>query len=338
VPHARAIKQIRSSGTCTAKLVRIDKLDQANVLGRSDGLKQVTMRPTLANTLGAKKPPALLIGNGINRHNNYARSSWEDLLGKLARKRGLSFTHQQMLEMSNTEFFDILDLAKPKEDKSNLQREFCDHMASWEPADHHAIIMGWAQRHAIPIITVNFDENLSRSIGAQCFGPASGFTDYYPWRSYFSDSEINDPKSNFAIWHAHGMMRYARSIRLGLTHYMGSVQRARPLVYGKGGLRARAKSDTEPRPGPGTWLEVFFLCPLLVVGFGCGKDETFLRWLFLERARLHKLVPSWRRNTWFVAKKSSENDHRKPFFEKLGIEFVIVSDYEEIYENQMWRR
>ena len=133
------------------------------------------MPATLAKILGARKPPALLIGNGINRHSNNARSSWEDLLGKLARKQSLSFTQKQMLEMSNTEFFDILDLAKPKQDRGSLQREFCDLMASWQPADHHAIIMGWAQRHAVPIITVNFDENLSRSIGAQYFGPSSGF-------------------------------------------------------------------------------------------------------------------------------------------------------------------
>ena len=90
--------------------------------------------------------------------------------------------------------------------------------------------------------------------------------------------------------------------------------------------------------GSGTWLEVFFCCPLMIVGFSFGKDENFLRWLILERARLHKLVPSWRKNGWFVAKKSSENDHRRPFFEKLGIKFVIVSDHEEIYENDVWRR
>ena len=179
-----------------------------------------------------------------------------------------------MREMSNTELFDVLDLAKPKRTEAAFSANSAITWKSWEPADHHATIMEWAQRHTVPIITSNFDENLSLSVGAQYFGPTSGFTDYYPWSSYFSDRKINDSTSSFAIWHAHGMMRYWRSIRLGLTHYMGSVQRARSLVYGKGGLRARAKKGKSP-VGSGTWLDIFFFCPLMIVGFGLGKDETF---------------------------------------------------------------
>jgi hypothetical protein len=142
-------------------------------------------------------------------------------------------------------------------------------------------------------LTVNFDENLSNAARAEVFRGGDGFTDYYPWSSYFSDAEIGDPRASFAIWHAHGMRQYRRSIRLGLTHYMGAVQRARPLIYNRGGLRELGAGT--PLGVSGTWLEVFFFCPLVMLGFGFNKDETFLRWLFLERARLHRLRPEWKK-------------------------------------------
>ncbi|MGN6304193.1 MAG: hypothetical protein ACTHNH_05215 [Mesorhizobium sp.] len=280
--------------------------------------------------------PALLIGNGINRYRSNATSSWDELLAELARKQGLSLTEKEASEMSNTEFFDVLDLARPKEDRGSLQQEFCDLMASWKPAGHHREIVGWAQRNDAPVLTVNFDENLSNSIGAQFFRQREGFTDYYPWSCYFSDRAIENPHSNFAIWHAHGMVRYARSIRLGLTHYMGSVQRARTWVYNRNGLRASAKSREDSWQGSDSWLQVLFFCPLLILGFGFGKDENFLRWLFLERARLHKIMPAWRARTWFVDTGATDRQRRRPFFEGLGIEVVTLANYSDIYQNPAW--
>ena len=152
-----------------------------------------------------------------------------------------------------------------------------------------------------------------------------------------SDRKIGDPRHNFAIWHAHGMMRYSRSIRLGLTHYMGAVQRARSWVYhGKESLRALPSRDDEQWQGRNTWLDILFFSPLMIFGFGFNKDENFLRWLFLERARLHKLNPPWRTDSWFLDTPKSNNLNRRPFFEGLGIEYVAVSDYGEIYENSSW--
>lgn len=292
----------------------------------------------ISEILSQRCKPALLIGNGINRYNNSASSSWSDLLNKLGRTYGLRFSPKEMAEMSNTEFFDILDLAKPQEDRSSLQRQFCDLMQSWEPSTHHGKIVAWAQRHRVPIITVNFDENLSKPSAAKYF-VGEGFTDWYPWSSYFSDHRIDEARQDFAIWHAHGMMRYSRSIRLGLTHYMGAVQRARSWVYrGGDSLRALQRKGGGKWQGSGTWLDILFFSPLMIFGFGFNKDESFLRWLFLERARLHKVEASWKAKTWFVDTPKNGRLHRKPFFESLGMEYVTASGYVEIYENSEWQR
>ena len=75
----------------------------------------------------------------------------------------------------------------------------------------------------------------------------------------------------------------------------------------------------------------------MIFGFGFNKDENFLRWLFLERARAHKLNQSWKTETWFIDTPKSGRLHRKPFFEGLGMEYVSVPAYSDIYKNPMWR-
>ena len=292
---------------------------------------------TMGNVLRRNDKPALLIGNGINMHGGGDTSSWDDLLDTLAKRQGLRLSEKERAEMSNTEFFDVLDLAKPLEDRRTLQTQFCDLMETWRPTEHHTRIAEWARRHRRPIVTVNFDENLSRSVDVELFRPKRRFTDYYPWSSYFADHEISQPRHEFAIWHAHGMMKYRRSIRLGLTHYMGSVQRARSWVYNiEDSLRAQIRKGSTQWRGSDTWLDVLFFCPVLIFGFTFGKDENLLRWLFLERAKLQKISSEPSAKTWFVEKENENSQNRRVFFERLGVEFVTVESYEDIYEDEAW--
>jgi hypothetical protein len=151
--------------------------------------------------ISADEKPALLLGNGINMFGGEMGSSWSNLLGELALKHGLKLSDNEVSEMSNTEFFDLLDLSKPVEDRSSLSEQFCHVMYGWQPNTHHRNIVEWAQRYQRPIVTVNFDENLSTSIDAKFFLGGGGFTDYYPWSSYFSDHKIDIPHEEFAICH-----------------------------------------------------------------------------------------------------------------------------------------
>ena len=267
---------------------------------------------------------ALLIGNGVNRFTNNSDSSWDDLLAQISHKQNVALTDEELREMSNAELFDILDLARPTDDRLDLQRTFCDLMQNWKHAPHHSRIVGWAQRHFAPIITVNFDENLSRSVGARFFAQcgdtdAPGFTDFYPWRSYFGSRPIALPLKGFGIWHAHGMMRYARSIRLGLTHYMGSVHRARAWIYRTDNSLIRyLQGKSRSWNGIHTWLHPFFFSDIALVGFGFGKDETFLRWLFLERARLYKRFPSRRKKSLVHRRRQRSKPLQKTVLRTLG--------------------
>ena len=289
--------------------------------------------------LSHPRKPALLIGNGINRFQGSQASSWARLLAKLAKPHRLDPPKEDIDDMSFTEFFDILDLARSDKDARKLQRSVCEELRKWVPSDQHGMIVNWAKRHDVPIVTVNFDETLSLSVNASFHRGSGkkGFSHWYPWKSYFSDREIDNPRQNFAIWHAHGIMRYPRSIRLGLTHYMGSVQRARALVYrGPDSLSACAKSGNSSWRGQNTWLDILFFCPMMIFGFACKRDENLLRWLFLERARLHKLRPDLKAEAWFLDTSSDRGLDSKPFFEGVDIKYVCVPDPNDIYKNPTW--
>lgn len=293
----------------------------------------------LSEMLGCDRKPALLIGNGINRFRGSGSSSWEDLLEMLGKKYGLKPPRKKSDEMSFTEFFDILYLASRAKDAKILQERVCDELSNWKPADHHGTIVGWAKRHSVPIVTVNFDENLSRSVDASFHRGTGrkGFTHWYPWNSYFSDREIDAPRNSFAIWHAHGMMRYRDSIRLGLTQYMGSVERARRLVHsGEASLSALARGGIESWRGQRTWLDVLFFSPLLIFGFSCKRDENFMRWLLVERARLHRIRPEYEARTWFLDTSANKRPNSRSFFEGLGMEYVSVSNPKDIYDSHAW--
>jgi len=292
----------------------------------------------LARLLTQANTPALLIGNGINRHGSSTNShSWETLLKTIAAGYQLVFTREQLKHMSNTEFFDILELAKPLSDRQSLQRQFCDQVSGWKPRDHHKQIVSWARRRAAPVITTNFDDLLAQAADAPFHHDRKGFTDFYPWSCYYSSAEMTAARSSHAIWHAHGLAKYSRSVRLGLTHYMGAVQRARGLIYGTGGLRDKKLASADHWAGAGTWLEPFFFCPIIILGLGFTRDETFLRWLFLERARFHRIRPDFKTEAWIVERKTDRPDHRRRFLTELGIETVYVKDYADIYENAAWR-
>ena len=282
---------------------------------------------------------ALVIGNGINRYGPAsATNSWNDLILTLARRR-LGSTHANVpTGISLTEFYDVLDLAKPKGSSvAGLQQTFCDLMRDWKPHRHHRRITAWAQAADAPILTTNFEKTLADA--AACSLRRMGrirFTDFYPWDSYYGVTDLPDPCAGFGIWHVNGMQHYRRSIRLGLTHYMGSVEKARGWIHKGGSARLSAGNDHRAWGGATTWLHVLFHKPLMIFGLALGETEVFLRWLLIERARYFRKFPDRRKKAWYVHTPADRGSGKLFFLDGIGIEPVEVEDFDEIYGAKTW--
>lgn len=277
----------------------------------------------------------MLIGNGIHRYAG--NNAWDALLIKLARGRGLKMDTLPK-GATATEFFDVLELAAQGR-TGELSAEFCALMDDWQPVAHHHAIIGWAQRRAVPVLTTNFDDVLSRAAGSlQLFRPKGRpVIDYYPWESRFAHELFEDPCAGFGIWHVNGMKKYPRSVRLSLSHYMGSAQRVRQWFH-SGDQPLFTAERRDGWAGRLGWVHILFNRPLLIFGLALREDEVFLRWLLIQRARYFAKFPDRRQEAWFVFTPEAEDPGeagRHFFLENLNIRCLPAS-YDEIYSCPAW--
>ncbi len=276
-----------------------------------------------------KNDIALVVGNGINRYNApEGTNAWEDMLTELAR-RHIDPRHARVpAGVTTTEFYDVLDLAlRTAGVKTSLQADFCELMGNWVPLPQHRHIVAWARAHSAPILTTNFENTLGQTCSAtisRC--GKDGFTAVYPWSTCYSVDPVASPLNQFAIWHINGMQRYRQSIRLGLSHYMGSVARARRWLHDSGTRLLGARSITH-WPGANTWLQVFMHKPLVFLGLGLGENEVFLRWLLIERARYFHKFPDRYRPAWYVHTPSTLEPGRNLFLRGVGVDPHPVAGY-----------
>ncbi len=282
---------------------------------------------------------ALVIGNGINRYGSAPNTnSWHDLLVTLASKFIGKQSEKIPAGIALTEFYDILELKSgPSVPGKSLQKEFSNLMREWTPHEHHRRIVYWAAQARCPLLTTNF-ENVLGEAGACTLlhTQRDGFTDYYPWETYYGHGPLTDPSVGFGIWHINGMERYRRSIRLGLTHYMGSVERARSWIHKGKERRLFSGNSAREWRGAGTWLHIVFNKPLLIFGLGLEENEIFLRWLLIERARYFRKVPERKKQAWYMHIDEMAGSGKLFFLEGVGVKPIRARSYDELYGVATW--
>lgn len=286
-----------------------------------------------------KAEVALVVGNGVNLYGSpMSSNSWQNLLITLAAKHLPSDLPAVPGGIALTEFYDLLELkSQISKSERTLQQEFCDLMDSWRPLKHHEWIVNWAVHNRRPILTTNFEHTLAEAGSCSLQRTtSSGFTDYYPWETYFGNETLDDPAEGFGIWHINGMQHYHRSIRLGLSHYMGSVERARGWLHKGNERRLFSGKNERFWAGAASWLHVVFNCPLLIFGLTLDENEVFFRWLLIERARYFKKFPSREKPAWYIY-TGRPNKLGKTFFLKgVGVMPLQVEDYSDIYGVECW--
>ena len=282
---------------------------------------------------------AFIIGNGINRHFNHT-ASWEDLLLKLWSEFAENNKRKVPRGVSFPEFYDILELhgLNKKEYVHTIQKRVKEIMGEWKPnKEQNKLLMSIKKLNA-PLLTTNFDDLIPKSMGLKFkIMQRKGFNDVYPWSYYYSDVDLKCPTQGFGVWYINGMIKYYRSIRLGLSHYMGSIAKARKLIHkGPENFSFKGKSQSFWL-GYKTWLHVIFNKSLFILGLKLNESEIFLRWLLIERARYYKKFKERRHKGWYVTTKKEVNSEKgkKFFLESVGITVIALDSFEDIYE-KIW--
>lgn len=185
-----------------------------------------------------------------------------------------------------------------------------------------------------PILTTNFDVYIEKSVMANRFilspkGDQYKFTDYYPWNLYYSTNIIDNPLDGFGIWHINGLTDYPRSIKLGLSDYMGCVERVRKMIQSNGLNEFFDGKNRDFWIGSNTWLHVIFNKDLFIFGLALEENEAFLRWLLIQRAKYNQMYQK-RLKGWFIGDNISNG--KSFFLKQLGFDVIEISDYNKFYQ------
>lgn len=278
----------------------------------------------LQNIVNRHTRVSFLIGNGPNLAAKNMLS-WKDLLISVA-DQPIPF---QIDGLTNTEVYDIVELYSDNGHEVKERVINSLKLTSTSNLDIHRRLIEFAKAHNSPVLTTNFDESFEKSVKAQLFHiDSKGFTRFYPWKTYYGHEQHTFPTDGFGIWKIHGDVRYKDSIRLGLTDYMGSVERARKLIHNGEDRLFRGKRQ-DFWQGHQTWLHIWFNLPIAIFGFGYGIDEVFLRWLLIERRRYlkHYYDPM---EVYYIS-RDEPAPAIKNLMQNLEVEVILIDDYSEIY-------
>ncbi|MBK1442677.1 hypothetical protein JHJ32_21940 [Parapedobacter sp. ISTM3] len=277
---------------------------------------------------------AFIIGNGINRFNNSAGLSWDALLVHLWHRVTTETLQIRPNGISVTEFYDVLELLNNNQEV-DLHKEVANLLGGWTPLIHHQHVVNKIKEWNAPILTTNYDETLRETGNFQLFH-LKWTNDFYPWSSYHGSLALANPLSGFGIWYINGLRKYHRSIRLGLSDYMGSVERARRLIHSGDDRLFNGKAQYHWK-GRNTWLHIIFNKSLIIFGLGLEENETFLRWLLIERKRYFKEFQDRSFLGWYmhVNERGTISSGKRLFLESVGIEVIEVDTDLRLY-SYLW--
>lgn len=310
---------------------------------------------SIQNTIyNNKNDLAFLIGNGINLYKSNGSSRtrgtiykswreilvelWHDYIGDgLVIRRG----REEFPEgITYPEIFDLIEMSYFRRESlvNEIQKKICEDMKDWTPTEHHKNFTKLALQLNAPVLTTNYDHNFVMNVSIMLM-KLKGYksNDFYPWSKYYGKPDILDyPTNGFGVWHIHGLIDHPRSLRIGLSHYAGAIQKARYMIH-KGDDSLFTGKNVHNWTGSKTWLHIVFNKSIMIAGLSLETNETFLRWLLLERKRYFDKFPARNHNGWYIVTKADAKKTigRTLFLKNAGFELIEIDEWGDFYETSV---
>lgn len=282
---------------------------------------------------------AFVIGNGVNRYiQGNDDWSWKNILCK-AWGQFTNYNVSCIEGMSLTEMYDILELHIERNKADSLKEKIIEPFKEGCQLESYEEIRKYLEHWDVPVLTTNFDHMLEMGYSRMTLkhplitGRYYAKNYYYPWDRYFSNKQIHDAAHDYAIWHINGFVDFPKSIKLSSSEYIAQASYSRAYIH-KNSMDDFYNKNINNWIGYNTWLHPIFNCSLCFIGLSLNEDETFLRWLLLERKKYYKKFPDRVHQGWYVYKEDEMFQQGKELFMKgVGLEPVAVKEYSEIYED-----
>lgn len=287
---------------------------------------------------------SLLFGNGFNQLSSGVKS-WADILKDISSNgeviSGVSNTLQyENLFVSNN----VIPASQPsgilsKSLEYRVKRRIVDLVANFHRNDFFDLLVDCDVQH---YMTTNYDMAIDGAMPEAGFKPSIALKDRYESlynihrkRGYL---RFDDLKTKY-IWPIHGEMDYPMSIMIGYDHYCGSLAKINQVV--KGGYELKTDSTIklgsiinrlEASDRVRTWVDLFFMTDVHIIGLGLCETEIDLWWILNKRKRMMMSKPDKIRNKIYYY--GVVEDKYKRLLESFD---VIVHDYTKPKTGRTWK-
>ena len=301
-----------------------------------------------------------VFGNGINRYActkarvSSRMISWEGMLLNLWKnitKEDFFMTNSKgeptipSEGITYTEFFSILEnflqndnrlFVKNPKKRVGLKartKAYVEKHIDIRRKYHRWLQKKLAEEFDCPVMTTNYDSNIEEGMMLDKTNRnLTRYTNNFLMESYMTDEDGKAPFDEFCVWHINGSLRYASSLRIGLADYTSIINQASNRID-EWREAKRNQLSLDNLGFTKSWLRMFFEKDLCIVGLSLDTNEILLRWLLIERKKyFDNHPPEERRRTWYVSKKKDVSKGMQFFLEFLGIEFVALDNYVDVYE------
>lgn len=303
------------------------------------------------------KANTLFLGNGLNLLEG--AKDWNTLLSNIANAVGsrrlidnVPNTLQYESIMLHTHFTTVATLIdadgkvlidrdgktlKTKETTEELiKREISNAIMSIHSGEYHKQFVRLPFEH---IITTNYDGAIGETI------LSDGYKQYsknYSESLYSIRRRVGYIKENQTkvVYYMHGDMNHPKSIMLGLDHYCGSIGKIDDYIKGHYDYSGTVLQDLPLRLKKGiedvlSWIDLFFVSNIFIVGFGLDYSETDIWWILNKRKRYMRQYGDTLINNKIVYLGETTGS-KKLLLESLGVEvhsFTPNGNYYQMYDN-----
>lgn len=270
------------------------------------------------------KNNVLMIGNGINNLTN--KESWLNLIKSMVKmckvRKDVEVNNQKPFPLLYEEIY----LKSKNITELSLKTHISKEVKNISENEIHQLIRS---KGFNDIITTNYEYTLQGNEALKLNNRLKnqGIIKESKY-SIFRHNKINNTK----IWHIHGECNVPGSITLGYEHYGGQLQQMRNyVVSGTHYTKKANQKSLSSRLKTGdvffeSWLDLFFIKNIHIVGLAMDFVETDIWWLLTYRARLMKTKQGKILNKiyYYIPKKYADlSKHRIELLKAINVNLVM---------------
>ena len=296
---------------------------------------------------------SLLFGNGLNQLNGY--TTWNDLIKRIN-------DDGDKQKIPNTLHYEAQILQQPYKvtevityggeiisyndetlsftigTESSFKNGVAHEMKAYAPNEVYQRIA--AMDGIDHYVTTNYDQVLKQTLEGHGYIEQEHVRAENTYSLRRRHTLANEEGTLKHIWNIHGEIDAPQTIMLGLYQYCGSVGRISEYMNGKYKFKKEKQVQTMPKlldrlkegiEEPFSWIDLFFISDIFMMGFGLMYDEIDLWWVLTRRKRLIRQGYGLKNHIYYCGNVDSG---KEKLLSAIGVEVIKPEAAPKDYKGQ----